>query len=258
MLHSSRLRRSLVIGVSAATVLSLLVLSSLAGATHVRPKAATPLYTSYVLAYDECTAAAATTVHGGTFAGGGFVGPSCPPVKTSPWLTVGTPDANGLASGFVGSSKLVVTAAPADIKMDVSITDVHCDAPGPMCVGGGGFPAAYTGTVGVHYLLRITDHCNTPPGPPPPCPPPPGTAATVRDLPFLTPVRCIPTGPPPAGSTCALSTTWNSILPGAITPTMRMNVRTHEVHVTDGGADGDATTADAAQERFLYEGVFVP
>jgi hypothetical protein len=257
MFRSLSLRRALILGVPAATIVSVLALMSTANATHVRPKAATPLYSSFVLAYPECTGT--TYVHGSTTGGAaGFPSASCgPPSKSSTFLTVGTPDANGLPSGLVGTSKLTTIAGP-DIRMAVNITDVHCDVAAASCVGGGGFPAAYTGTVGMHYRLRITDHCNGPIGPAPPCPAPPGTSATARDQSFLTPVPCAATGPAPAGSTCSLTTTFNTVLPGAITAGMRMQLSTHEVDVTDGGADGSAATLDAAQKPFLYEGVFVP
>jgi hypothetical protein len=251
VLHSSRFRVAISLAVAGAGLAAMLVVTSMAGATHTRPKTASPTTSALVVAYDPCTSP--TTGHAPHFVGG-----SCAPVPTSPHLRVGTPDANGIAAGLAGFAKLKVV--PGDIEISASIPDVHCSAMGgpPAACPHGPFPGAYAGSVGLHYLLRITDHCNGPLPGPPACPAPPGTAATVQDLPYLTEVPCGPAPAPPAGSTCSISTTFNALTPGAIVAGMRMNIRTHEVHVTDGGGDGDAGTVDPAQRRFLYEGVFVP
>src|SRR5262245_32968308 len=85
----------------------MMVMASMAGATHPRPKGATPLRVSLVPSYNACTAPNRT--HGPPLA---F--PSCnPPVQTSTNVTVGTPDANGAAANSTGFAKLdVIVGAP--------------------------------------------------------------------------------------------------------------------------------------------------
>ena len=169
-----------------AVILGSLVLTGSAAGTHVRPKAATPLFTSFVIAYQQCSVTNAN--HGPAFAFG-----SCaPPTPTSRWLTVGTADSNGKPTNFVGSSKLSVTAAPADIKADIKLSDVRCTpalkgANPALCPSGA--LNEYVGEVAVVYDLRISDHCNLPNiAVPPSCPVPAGTgnpiAATVLDFRF--------------------------------------------------------------------------
>src|SRR3954463_8940718 len=75
-----------------------------ASATHPRPKGATPIRVPFVPAYKPCTAANRT--HGAPLA---F--PSCnPPEQVSPYLTIGTPDANGATANAIGFAKVEVKA----------------------------------------------------------------------------------------------------------------------------------------------------
>jgi hypothetical protein len=260
MLRFSRRRLWLPLA-GCATLLSL-ALSSTATGTHVRPKAATPLYTSFVVAYQPCGVPNAN--HGPAFA---FA--SCaPPQPTSRWLTVGTADSNGKPANFVGSSKLVVQAAPADINADIKLSDVRCTAAlaganPPLCPSGA--LNEYTGEVAVVYTLRISDHCNLPNiAVPPACPVPPGAgnpvAATVVDFRFPIVVKCVPPAPG-VGSDCNLVTSFNAVTGGppfGINGTTRMNIATLDPHVMDGGPDGVAGQGSDNDTRFLEEGVFVP
>ena len=95
-------RRRLSVAVLGAAVVALaLAAVQNAGATHVRPKGASPLRASVVPAFKQCTAPNRT--HGAPLA---F--PSCnPPVQTSNSLTIGSPDANG--AGANSSSYILLT-----------------------------------------------------------------------------------------------------------------------------------------------------
>ncbi len=263
MFFSSSSRVVAVLAACMASVLTL-ALASVAQATHARPKAATPLFTSFVVAYDQCGGPAGPPPNANH--GPAFSFDSCaPPRPSSRWLTVGTPDNNSNSSNAVASSRLVVEASPADIRADVSIRDVRCTAAlasaNPTACPSGAL-GEYIGSVAVMYALRITDHCNAPNiAVPPECPvPAPGDplAATVVDFRFPIVVACLP----PAlltGSNCVLSTSFNAIVGGppfAINAGTRANIRTADPHVIDGGPDADARTED--NQRFLEEGVFVP
>jgi hypothetical protein len=251
---------------AAAIVLASLfaiVAAQTANAGHVRPKSASPQREGFVISFKPC--GAPTGSHGPAFS---F--PSCsPPTPTSANLTVGEPLANGFPANFVGVSKLnvcpVAGCAAPDIKITLSLTDVRCTAAlagtaPAMCPGGGLGP--YTGTVVAQYPLKITDHCNVVGGPPPAaCPPgippgPPGPPATVVMFTFPMPVFGCAIVMPGVGSTCAIGTTFNALVPGAIPGGQRMNIGIGQVTVNDGGPDGDATTAP--NDAFVEAGVFVP
>jgi hypothetical protein len=90
----------------------------------------------------------------------------------------------------------------------------------------------FTGTLTLASTLRITDHGCLPPIFPNPC--------TVQDFVLLVPITCT------AGA-CAVSTSVNTLTPGAITALDEMNVEVGQVTVQD--PDGD----DA-----FRQGVFVP
>jgi hypothetical protein len=259
------MHRSWSIRFGRAILLGAAVLLGTAGsayAGHTRPKGATPKRDSLVIAYQGC--AAPDAIHAAPLA---FR--SCTkPKPSSPWLTVGEPSNNGLPANFVGSSRLDVCQASVvcvntDIKVAVSLTDVRCTSdlaaasPGVCPFGALG---GYTGTVAAIYPVRLTDHCNDlPPGVPPSCPAPPGLPATVLEFDFPVKISCAaPTpGPPPQpGSTCAINTTFNALLPGSIPADQRMNTQIGAVRVTDGGKDGDVGTPD--NTTFVEQGVFVP
>jgi len=270
MLRSPTLRGLLLIAAAAITGLAL---ASPALAVHARPLGATPKYDQFVMAYMPCPGPGPGP---STHVAGPYPLPSCAPAPSSPWLTMGTPDSNGTAATFVGSSRLAVcpvAGCPApDIAVTVSLAGVRCTGAlagttPAVCPGGG--LGSYTGSVAVDYPLRITDHCNTPGGVPPPAcggaGMPPNTA-TMMDIVFPVVVGCAPGAPPTPpgpGSTCGpLSTTFNTLVPGSVpvpAGPRRMNVQVGIVTVEDGGPDGDATTVAAAPNSlYLQQGVWVP
>jgi hypothetical protein len=181
---------------------------------------------------------------------------SCnPPVQTSGNLTVGTVDANGAAANFVGFMRMTVIAGipgppdDSDVSLATSLSDIRCKAILPACVGGA--LSDYTGELAARLNLRVTDKFNaTAPGG--------GTdPATVEDLTFPVTVPCTPTASTSTGSLCSITTTMNTITPGAIKDTKREVAEVGQVQVDDGGTDGSAaTTLDNSQ--FAVQGVFVP
>src|SRR5689334_14427949 len=105
----------------AVGALGLMAVSQVASGSHVRPKGASPLRASLVPSYKACGTPNRT--HGAPLA---F--PSCnPPVRSSNFLTLGTPDANGAPSNSIGSILLKVkSTSPEDVLITSSITDVRC------------------------------------------------------------------------------------------------------------------------------------
>jgi hypothetical protein len=234
---------------SALLCLALIVTAQPAGASHVRPKGATPFTASLVPAYNQCTAP--NNNHGSPLAY-----QSCsPPVQSSNFLTVGTPDANGAPVGMVGSVEFHVKGtSPEDVLIDFSVTDVRC-APATDAAVCNSANAAdgpdYTGNLSFGMTQRASDHYN-------------GAslndAATVVDLPgyFLGRVNagCEATADTTTGSTCSISTTQNAIVSGSVKDAAREVLELDQLSVTDGGADGQFDTPD--NTLFLVQGVFVP
>jgi hypothetical protein len=214
------------------------VYSAAVASSYARPKGATPLRTPLVPAFRACTAS--NRSHGAPLA---F--PSCsPPVQTSSYLTIGSPDANSRGANSIGS--LTLTSMPgnggtvadeADVKISMSITDVRRAAD----------LSDYTGQLQLLPRLRITDKLN---GAVPVDP------ATVSDLDFPVTVPCSATADTTIGSTCAVSTTADSVLAGTITEVKRTILQIGQVTVMDGGADGLAATPD--NTLFAVEGLYIP
>jgi len=219
---------------------------------YPRPKGATPLRVPLVPAFAACTSPNRT--HGPPL---GFA--SCnPPAQTSPNLTVGTPDANGAAANSTGFFRISAHAGapgPPDdsgAPINFSLTDVRCNASLPTCgaanAAGG---ADYLGELEVEFVVRMTDKFNGTGGP---------TYAepgTVEDftLRFST-SACAGTASTAEGSSCTFNTDILFLIPGAIKDTKRQIWAMDQVHVLDGGPDGDADTP--GNSVFAVPGLFVP
>ena len=236
----------------AVGALGMLVMASVANATHPRPKFASPIVASMVPAYKACTTPNRT--HGPPL---GF--PSCnPPVQTSSHLTVGTPDANGAAANSTAFVKIkVLPGDPAppddsDVALTGSVTDVRCGPSPPATCGSPNTAAGpdYTGEIQVNATIRITDHWNAvgPGG---------GTdAATMTDSPFPVTVSCTGTAGTGVGSTCSLSTTANAVVPTVVKDGKRAIVEVSQLQSFDGGPDGQAATSP--NTLFGVQGIFIP
>jgi hypothetical protein len=204
---------------------------------YARPVSASPLRVSLVPAYAPCSTPNRT--HGPPLAFG-----SCaPPVQASAHLTVGTPDANGEPANSTGFVRLgVLTGDPAtpadeaDVAVDMSLADVRRQ----------GALDDYTGELRLLLGVRLTDRVNGSSGTEP---------GTVSDLTFPITAQCSAT-PAGVGATCSVTTTVDAVLPGAVPERMRSIWALEDVKVTDGGADGVASTEPNA--LFARQGVFVP
>jgi len=194
---------------------------------YARPKGAPQLQLSLVPAHRACTTPG--HVHGPPLAFG-----SCaPPARESAALTVGTPDANGVAVRSTAFARLAVrpgsaqTAADeADVGITAGVTDVRHEAA----------LTDFTGALTARFTLRVTDRWN-------------GTgadSATVADLPLDVPLACAATAGPEGGD-CAVGTSVDALAPGAA----REGARAVWELVA-------AEVRDPAGAAFLRPGVFVP
>jgi hypothetical protein len=232
-----------------------------AQATHPRPVGATPTRMSLVPAFAAC--AAPNRTHGPSLA---FA--SCnPPVQTSAQATVGTPDAFGGGANSAGYLRLRAEPGfdppvPPDIGIELALTDVRCVPTGARCgTANAAGPADYSGEMRLSFTVRLTDHWNaTAPGG--------GTdPSTVQDFTmdevptpqFGMPLTwaCVQTESTATGSTCKLSTTLNTLIPGAVKDGKRGIWALNAVQIYDGGADGDGDSA-ADNTVFARPGIFIP
>jgi hypothetical protein len=199
---------------------------------YPRPRGATPIQIALVPAFAQCTSPNRT--HGAPLNSG-----SCaPPTQTSSQLTVGTPDANG--QGAKLQSKILYGVGSGDVGIISTITDVRKKSD----------LSDYTGELSLAPGLRITDKNNTPnPGGP--------GAGTLQDTTLPVTLPCAATTDTTIGSRCNISTTVNSVYPGAVVAGKRAIWELGPVRVYDGGPDGLASTT-AGNTLFLDEGVFVP
>jgi hypothetical protein len=211
-----------------------------------RPAGATPLQASLVPAYNAC--ASPNRTHGP-----GLAFPSCnPPVRSSGPLTVGTPDANGFAASSLSSVRLsVLTGDPAnppddaDVAISVDITDVRNHPSG----------SDYSGRLLVTSGLEITDNANAAERPEP---------GTSQGQAFQFPVQCSITVETTRGGTCNLTTTYDALIPGAVTERQRAIWALGQVQVKDAGPNGTGyascppTCGDGDETVFMRQGVFIP
>jgi hypothetical protein len=199
---------------------------------------ATPLRASLVPAYQQCSSGNRT--HGAPLAY-----PSCnPPVQTSSFLTVGTPDANGTsAANAIAYAKFDAlpgnagtTADEADMKITVSASDVRNKSD----------LTDYAGQLKVSTTTQLIDRDNGP-----------SETGTTQDIPIEYTVPCTTTpSNTAAGSTCALSTTADAVTPNTVKEGRRTIWQMGKVNVYDGGADGVVSTNP--NTLYLTQGVFVP
>ena len=231
--------------VMAVAIGSMLAVSQISSASHVRPKGASPIRASMVPAFKACGTPNRT--HGAPLA---F--PSCnPPVQASSFLTVGTPDANGAGANSVGVVLLKVKAtSPEDVLITSSISDVRCLPATSASVCGTANAADgpdYSGELQGNATIRISDHYNGPGL---------NEAATVVDIPFPVNASCVATAATTIGGTCTTNTTANAVVPGSVKDTQRAVVEIGQLQVNDGGADGLVSTAD--NTLFEVQGIFIP
>jgi hypothetical protein len=233
-----------------------MLLSSQLG--HVRPKSASPLQLSLVPAFAQCTAP--NRIHGPPSLSGGGNDASCaPPVRSSSFLTIGAPDANGAplnSEARIRLSAIVGLAGPpddSDIGFSISATDVRCGTGVATCGSANAQSGAdYTGELTPSATIRLTDANNAVAAGG-------GThRATVQDFVMSGSVQvpCTATGSTSIGSSCTLSTTLDAVSPGAVLDGKRGVWQVGQVALMDGGADGEASTTP--NSRFLVQGVFIP
>ena len=203
------------------TQADLIYLESRGAPGYARPKGASPLRASLVVAFKQCTSPNRT--HGPALS---F--PSCnPPALASDYLTIGAPP-----QASVNASSRVIyyavldntTTVPdeADVLIDIKLNDVRRKSD----------LSDYTGELGVGSSLRLTDKANGPSG---------REDGTVSDTTELFTVPCAATADTTVGSNCNALTSAKAVVPGLVTGGKRAIWELGQVSVYDGGADAMPT-----------------
>jgi len=221
---------------------------------YVRPKGATPLRVSLVPSFVPCTAP--TLTHGEPLSY-----PSCRyPRQQYPFVTVGTPDANGAPANSVGYVRFSVVAGrpgPPDdshVYIAAMVSDVRCgaavDPPPPDAAGqcdsanDPGFPD-YGGQLSVQVAVRITDTLNSPD--------PSGTGpGTMSDYKLDVPLPCAVSPDTTVGSTCSTTTEADAVVPGIVPEGNRAIWELGQVQLD--AVDSSGTPVGV----FETQGLFVP
>jgi hypothetical protein len=211
-----------------------------------RPKGATPTRIALVVGYNACTAPNRTH-------GPGLAFPSCnPPVRSSSTLTVGTVDANGANSNFVGSVRFRVVPGNAGTEADEANVDLIVDIAD---IRNNPSLTDYTGSLIINAPLRITDNQNATEQPEP---------GTTQTIPFEWSVACSATADTTRGSDCDLTTTADALYPGVVVESKRTMWDIGQVTVKDAGPNGTGdescppTCGDGDETTFLRQGIFSP
>jgi hypothetical protein len=201
-----------------------------------RPKGATPMRAALVPAYNQCISPNST--HGAPLSSA-----SCnPPVQSSSFLTMGSPDANNAPANGTASLTMIAVAGnsatpadEADMTLKFGATDVRNKSD----------LTDYTGQLKVTVPLRIVDRDSGP-----------DLVGVTQDSTYSFAVPCTSTAATNVGSNCTLNTTADSLVPNTIKEGVRSLWQLGRIDVMDGGADGVASTDP--NTRYLTQGYFVP
>jgi hypothetical protein len=186
--------------------------------------------------------------------------PSCaPPRQTSPNLTIGRKFQSSVAiEVFCTNGQAPPCPAPGDqqdIKVISTATDVRCKtgtAPCPNTNSSGG--RDYAGELEGDATIRITDAYNGSPNF--------TTHATLFDLPFPLTYVCTATADTTIGGFCRIpESSVEAMIPDAVKEGKKMVVEIAQVHINDGGADGDIQTEGPParpNSLFAVQGIYVP
>jgi hypothetical protein len=177
---------------------------------------------------------------------------SCTPAQ--PQSSLLTTSSSGRGSGFARLDAVTgdpgTAADEADLGITASMSDVLTSA-----------GADYAGQVLLTTDMRLTDRLNGGTGDVP---------GTAKDFSFSLPVDCVSTPSSAAGSTCSVSTTAETLVPGFATEGARTVMSAFSIAVRDLGPDGSLAPSvspgldcppicgSGDEQVFLRQGVFAP
>lgn len=211
---------------------------------YARPKESASLRVPLVIAYRRCA------LPGNRLHGPPLDAPACsPPTQRSEHLVVGTGDANRRAAKFHGYLRYTVLSGDtttaedeADVRLVASATDIRRKAD----------LQDYRGELQARISVRLTDELNSRSV----AGPYDETATTSNfTIPFTVP--CTPNADAAVGANCSVTTSVDTVVPGAVIEGKRAIWEVGKVILLDGGPDGVASS-EAGNTVFGVQGVFVP
>ncbi len=211
--------------VASATALSVAAVMSAGSAlaAYNTPSKSKQIKADLVVSYKPCAAPNATQF----FAGAGIITACTPPVPTT-----NTNPTNVTTFGPKGAANVAIQLGKGDIKVGIKASDVLNN----------GSPASVNLGAVAGSVVATSGSCA--PGIPPQAAPVPGTECTSTDISTLfTAILSIPC----TAGKCALKTTINTIVPGAITVGSKANTAIGGVGLSD--PDGDPA---------FVQGLFLP
>jgi hypothetical protein len=236
--------------------LLVMVAAQTASATHPVPanQGAKKATLAIVPAFKACQSP--NTYHGPPLAT-----PSCaPPRQTSPNLTIGRKFQSAVTLEVFCTNGQAPPCPAAgdqqDIKVISTATDVRCKAgtsPCPRANSSGG--QDYAGELRGDATIRITDAYNS-------APTNFTTHATLNDLPFPLKYECAATADTTIGGSCRIpETSVEAMIPDLVKEGKKAVVEIAQVHINDGGSDGDVETAGPParpNSLFAVQGIYIP
>jgi hypothetical protein len=224
------------------TAMLVLVAAGPTAANHLVPQGGSPFRVPLVPFYKGCGAP-------NTVSGAPLAIPSCqPPSYGSANLQIGTFNVNGAPAQSVGYFR--VQAIAGDANFQFSLKDVRCLPPtaASVCTPANSADGPdYIGELEATFNATITSH-NYPSA---------FLAGTTIPIAFPVTIPCASTANT-IGSTCSITTTYNTLIPGVIGsgPNHRAVWEYSQVQVRDGGNDG--VVATAPNGLFMTQGMFFP
>ena len=209
------------------------------------PRSASPLRASLVPAYLQCGTGAnpADGQHSPPLSG-----TSCLPPRLGSNVAHFGPQSTGMGELAVVTGNSDSTADEADVSITASLTDIQATA------GGDYNPSPSGPDLTLTARLRITDlsncsgaGCAGPYGP---------TAATTTDLDFPVAVDCSSTPDPGVGAACAVTTSADAVMAGAVREGQNTYAQAFRLRLNDSGANG--MRGDSDDRIFSTQGVYVP
>jgi hypothetical protein len=218
------------------------VYSSVPSATQ---PVASPVAVSLVPSFRQTISATQCAARGGTVSQHGLplALTSCNPPAYAPGTQA--------RLGTLSSSSALLAAVPGDLStvadegdlaFSATVNDVHAGSP----TGPDYAPDASGPDATLVARFRISDLYN-------------GVSldvnATVIDLELPVPMDCAVTGGP-EGSTCAVNTTANALMPGSMGERRSTSIQVFRVRIDDAGANG--VRGDGDDRNFAMQGFYVP
>lgn len=197
-------------------------LAAPAFATFNVPAKASLLKINLAVAYNVCTSPNATQ----------FQGPAGLPACTPPVATTTNNPTNVTTFGPKGTAQAVISVVPGDIKIGIKASGVLNNG---VPANGINLKAATTS------VIATSNNCHT--GTPPQSPPPNADCTSQNIGPLFSAIFNVPC----TNGTCALKSTVNTIIPGAITSGTSANTQISGIGLAD--PDGDMA---------FQEGLFIP